>query len=118
MSILKFLDQSDSNPRGKLYWGRSVLDGAPTRALNGPPILKEDEIDSRMYKRRDVKTRIFDLADAKQLGEYNEIMDSIYNGWFEVIDHDKRFVESTESWKALLIYAEVAMEEVPQGFQT
>ncbi len=116
MSIVKFLNQKNGGDRGQLYWGRASIDGAPMRSsAQQLPLLKEEEFETRVQRVHDTKVKVFDLAIPEQLLEYQDTLDHMTNEWWIMLYHERQFVAGTNNWKALLIWSEPHMEEVPQG---
>ena len=79
-SLVKFASRVDGNGRGKLYWGRAGVDGAPFRG-NAVPALTEEEYDDRVTRVADPHNGTFRTWIEEENRKYLEVIDAILNGW-------------------------------------
>jgi hypothetical protein len=112
MSLLKYVNNSSSNGngRGSVYWGRADLDGIPFRGM-APPLLREEEFEDRLVRVQDFKNSTFYTGDPAQNKIYTEIMDSVSNGWFQLIHIDRWRKEGDNSPYIYLEWTEPFLED-------
>jgi|TARA_R110000824_G_scaffold169171_4_gene346234 hypothetical protein len=87
-NLIKFINRTDGNGRGNLYWGRADKDGLPFRGQEAP-LLREEEFDQRLVRVADPKNGTFYTGDAEQNKKYLEVMDGAANGWFHIVFVDR-----------------------------
>ena len=112
-SLVRFMDNVNGGSRGRLYWGRADIDGAPFRG-NAPPTGTEEELESRLARVHDSKNRIFDTSDPDENAAYLDVMDKIVNGWAQCLhrhhDHIRERIRGADGVRRtrmkVLIYIE------------
>lgn len=93
-SLVKFASRIDGGDRGKLYWGRADIDGAPFRGQQ-PPLLSQEEFEARVTKVADVKNGTFRTWVEEDNKGYLDVLDKIANSWAECVFVERwRDVES------------------------
>ena len=97
-SLIKFIDKTDGNGRGQLYWGRASVDGLPFRGPEAP-LLREEEFDDRLVR------------VAEQNKTYLEVMDSAANGWFHIMFIDRWREEDDKHHYVYLEWLEYFLED-------
>ena len=117
-NLIKFVNKTDGNGRGNLFWGRADIDGLPFRGKEAP-LLRTEEFEDRLVRVEDPKNATFYTGDEEQNIKYLEVMDGVANGWFHLVfverwreDGDKRhhvymewleyFLEDGQPTKAIL----------------
>lgn len=81
-SLVKFMSHHNGGGRGRLYWNRADVDGAPFRGNGNLPMMyTEEELETRLTPVYDSHVRIFDLSDPDQTAAYREVLDKLANGW-------------------------------------
>ena len=117
-NLIKFVNKTDGNGRGNLFWGRADIDGLPFRGKEAP-LLRTEEFEDRLVRVADPKNATFYTGDEEQNIKYLEVMDGVANGWFHLVfverwreDGDKRhhvymewleyFLEAGPPTKAIL----------------
>jgi hypothetical protein len=103
------MNERESNGQ-KLFWHRASIDGAPFRAPENAPLLREEEFEQKVKRVGDSFVRVFDMADAQQQKDYQEILDRIVNGRGQVIHVDRQFDEKKGTWVVYIEWAEYFME--------
>jgi hypothetical protein len=118
MSLVKYFDQhgEDSGGRGKLSFNRADLDGAPFRGRNHP-LLKDDEYEDMAERVYDAGVEIFDMSDDEDKAKYQEIIDRIRNGWYELIYRRIDFIEEERRYVAYIEWASKHMELPPAAYR-
>lgn len=86
-SLVKFLNRQGGNGRGKLYWGRSDVDGLPYRGFNAPN-LTEEEYEDRVVRVADPHNGTFHTWIPEENAAFLEVMDKNLNGWAGVLFQD------------------------------
>jgi hypothetical protein len=87
-SLVKFSSRK-GNGQQRLFWDRAGIDGLPFRGAN-PPMMTEEEFESRAVRVADVRNEFFDMTDDAQRKAYLDVLECCMNGWFRVI-HLERF---------------------------
>jgi len=99
-SLLKYL-QERVNGRQPLNFSYADVLGLPLRGDYGP--VSTDDVLNHGEVVKDFHAKIFNIANDAEREEYCKIVDKAVNGWFTILDHDKKWVESGEEAK-LLVY--------------
>jgi hypothetical protein len=91
-SLVKFSNRTTSAGRN-LWWNRAEIDGLPFR---GPfaPIMPEEEYEARVVRVADARNAFFDVTDAQENKLYLDVLECVFNGWFQMI-HLERFWRQT-----------------------
>lgn len=117
-NLIKFINKTEGNGRGDLFWGRADIDGLPFRGKEAP-LLRSEEFEERLVRVADPKNATFYTGDTAQNKKYLEILDGAANGWFHLAfierwreDEDKNhyvyvewleyFLEDGQPTKAIL----------------
>jgi hypothetical protein len=105
MSFLKYQDDESvrkGNGRGPLQFGRAHVDGMPFR---GPmPLLKEDEYRELTETVQDFGAKVFNVQDPQDYREMKEIFDRAANGWYNILDLDKKWSEDKDGNPTVLVF--------------
>lgn len=107
-SLIKYASRS-KNGEGGLYWSKATDDGAPFRGAR-PPLLTQDEYETKVEKVSDAQVDIFDLSDEAQKQRYKEILDATLTGWYRIIFRDHQYDATRGTWRVLVEWAENYME--------
>ena len=90
-SLVKYAQTQKKTADGRqLFWGRAEQDGLPFRGIQ-PPVMPDEEYESRAVRVADVKNGIFDVTIPEQNAEYVKVLDACINGWYKCL-HVERFV--------------------------
>ena len=100
MSLLKYHSEHANN--GSISFNRAHLDGVPWRGPSYP--LKEEEYYEYTNEVLDVDIGIFNIRDEAERLQMKTIMDKAANGWFRLIDYDKKWVEKDNGEQTILVY--------------
>jgi len=92
------------------------VDGVPYRNSSGvPPHIKSKD---PFYKKPqvvpDARVRVFDLSDEKQLGDYEQVMQSIARGSAILSREEMMYDDGSKNWRVLLRWVEQYLED-PRG---
>jgi hypothetical protein len=115
-SLVKFLSNTDGNGRGKLFWGRADVDGAPYRGFNAPHYTDE-EFEDKTVRVADPHNGIFHTWIPEENKAYLEVNDKILNGWamrlYEDIWREKVKINGTiRQWPVhYIVWAEYYLED-------
>jgi len=109
-NLIKFINRTDGNGRGNLYWGRADVDGLPFRGPEAP-LLREEEFDDRLVRVADPKNGTFYTGDEEQNKKYLEVMDGAANGWFHVMFVDRWREEDDKYHHVYLEWLEYFLED-------
>ena len=111
MSFLKFLDQTNGNGRGNIYYHRATQDGAPFRGPTAP-LMRDAEFDELTEKVHDCYSGTFDTSDPQmqQHGRrYHEILEGAAIGWFRPLcERQYTWGEKTDEPPKMYVYIEWA----------
>jgi hypothetical protein len=83
-NLIKFVNKTEGNGRGNIFWGRADIDGLPFRG-NEAPLLRDEEFEDRLVRVADPKNATFYTGDKEQNKKYLETMDGVANGWFHLV---------------------------------
>ena len=92
-------------------------DGVPFRVHPGqacPSLRNADPAHKQPSMVRDAQVRIFDLSDATQLQEYQQVWDAIAKGLAVYSAEERQFCEDTQNWRVFLRWANLFYER-PKG---
>lgn len=107
-SLVKYAQTQKKTADGRqLFWGRAEQDGLPFRGIQ-PPVMPDEEYESRAVRVADVKNGIFDVTIPEQNAEYVRVLDACMNGWYKCL-HVERFVNKEP--KHYIEWAEFYMED-------
>lgn len=104
MSLSKYL-HNGGNGRGQLFWQRAGVDGAPFRGHHAP-LLRDEEFEELTETVVDGRVKIFDLSDANDRAEYEDVLDKACNGWYRILLRVPQWVEAKLTW---FVYCEWAV---------
>ena len=68
-NLIKFVNKTDGNGRGNLFWGRADIDGLPFRGKEAP-LLRTEEFEDRLVRVADPKNATFYTGDEEQNIKY------------------------------------------------
>lgn len=95
------------NGRGPVSFSRAHVDGMPFRGPSLP--LKEDEYRQYTEVVRDFDAKVFDIRDPEQHREFREIFDRATNGWYDILDVDKRWGETANGEPTVFVFVMYAV---------
>ena len=99
MSLLKYHDELHN---GNVSLNRAHLDRVPWRGPTYP--LKEEEYYEYTGEVLDFDVGIFDIRNADERVQLKAVMDRAANGWFRIIDYDKKWVTKESGEQTMLVY--------------
>lgn len=105
MSFLKYSENQDiktGNGRGSLSFSRANVDGMPFRGQSLP--LREEEYNDFTEVVNDFDCGLFDIRDPKQYANLRDVFDKAVNGWYNIVDYDKRWSKDKDGQDTILIY--------------
>jgi hypothetical protein len=107
-SVEPAVKEASSSPAVKLgdryVWPRG-LNGLPLRTVNDSvPLIKSEELDYVLREAAEGHVDIFDLNDPEQFDKYRNLIRLCAIGWAETSFIERRWVESTGSWKVYIEY--------------
>jgi hypothetical protein len=105
-SLVKFVDTTSRNGQ-KIWWHRSNIDGLPFRGPQ-PPIMPDEEYESRAVRVADVRNGFFDTTSVEQNKQFCEVMECCFNGWFQMVYIERFWNGSTQHY---VEWAEYYMED-------
>jgi hypothetical protein len=116
-SLLKYRNKKSTDKGGeKLWWNRASVDGLPFRGPT-PPIMTEDEYESRVIRVATTHNGFFDVREVDGNSKYLEVLECCYNGWFQLV-HLERFWVDPDGRKTTLHYVEWAEYYLEDGNRT
>lgn len=105
--LIKYFNRSNAADGRKLFWGRAGDDGAPYRG-DVPPLMPEEEYESRAVRVNDFKKGFFDVHDPVEGKGYDEVMECCANGWFKLV-YIERFWQNSS--KHYVEWLEIFLED-------
>lgn len=108
MSTNKYFGEAGGAQHGnhKLQWP-GTPDGFPVLSQPGTRAdLKQAELDNIDY-RLDFKSRMFELWDAKQKEEFDDINDKILNNWYSQIHRADHWDEENKHYRVWLEWCQI-----------
>ena len=105
MSFLKYEENQklrQGNGRGSVSWNRAHIDGVPWRGPSYP--LREEEYTDFTEEVQDFDVGVFDVRNDGEYKLFREIMDRASNGWYRIIDYDKKWVTNDQGHSTVLVY--------------
>jgi hypothetical protein len=96
-SLVKFAQRKQSSDGQRIFWNRAGIDGLPFRGP-APPIMPEEEFESRVVRVADAQNNFFDVTDPVQNQKYLEVVDAICNGWFKLVHIERFWRETTKHY--------------------
>lgn len=115
-SLLKYL-QMRKNGKAPLNFAYADVVGLPIRGEYGP--VSTDDVLNHGEVVKDFKAKVFNLMNEEERKEYCSVVDKAINGWFTILEHDRKWVESEGEVK-LLVYLSWAERyvELPKSVST
>jgi hypothetical protein len=119
-----FLKQQHSNghdARGRLYWKRAAMDGAPFRGPS-PPMLKEEEFEELAERVWDSKFGMFNTNQPDQLvmgRTLQWVIDASLSGWVQILHRSHQWGEDEQTGQPVMFqYVEWAepYQELPSRY--
>lgn len=107
MSIKKYHNER-GGPRHdnqNLFWP-GTLDGFPAIGPSSVGDLKKEEFES-LELRYDFKSKMFELWDAVQKAEFDDINDRIVNGWYYLQRRSDHWDEENKHYRVWLEWCQV-----------
>lgn len=101
-SLVKFVNRTNGNGRGRLFWGRVGEDGYPFRGPT-PPSMTDEEFEDRLTKIGDPQNAMFNTGNPTENAKYLEVLDKIVNGWAQMLVREHHYDSDK---KAMLVYIE------------
>ena len=117
-SLVRFSNRVQHSNGKKLYWDR-VRGGAdpfPYRGQNAP-MMTEDEYEAKVVRVADVRNSFFDVTDKDNNLLYLEVLECCFNGWFQMIHHERFWVDQSGR-RTTLHYVEWAEWYLEDGSRT
>lgn len=108
MSTRKYFQEVAGLQHGehKLYWP-GTPEGFPVIAPPGAaPNLKQEEMENVDF-RLDFKSKMFELWDAAQKAEFEDINDKIVNGWYMMQKRSDHWDEENKHFRVWLEWCQV-----------
>jgi hypothetical protein len=105
MSFLKYEEDAklrEGNGRGNVSWNRAHVDGVPWRGPSYP--LREEEYTDFTEEVQDFDVGVFDIRNVEEYAAFREIMDRAANGWYRILDYDKKWVKNQAGNHTILVY--------------
>lgn len=87
--------------------------------FRGPaaPMIKETEYEDRVERVYDAKVRKLDISDPEQRQELEDILDCVFNGWYQLHKMTEQYVPEKGTWLVMIIYAMPFNELPPSSTQ-
>ena len=108
MSTRKYFKETSGDQHGayRLQWP-GTPEGFPVLAGNGPPPnLKQDEFENIDFQ-LDFKSKMFELWDAAQKAEFDDINDKIVNGWYMLQKRSDHWDDERKHFRVWLEWCQV-----------
>ena len=107
MSLRKYHGERTGNQHNNelLNWP-GTLDGFPVVGGASRSDLKQEELEN-IDLRYDFKSRMFELWDAAQKTEFDDINDKIVNGWYRLLKRSDNWDAETNHFRVWLEWAQV-----------
>lgn len=109
-NLIKFVNRTDGNGRGNLFWGRADIDGLPFRGKEAP-LLRTDEFEDRLVRVADPKNATFYTGEEEQNLKYLEVMDGVANGWFHLVFIERWREDGDKSHHVYMEWLEYFLED-------
>lgn len=113
MSLLKYVEESGGDSRGRLFWGRAGIDKAPFRGQQ-PPMLRDEEFRRLAERVYDADVRVFHLWLEDDRKAYQDVLDKIINNYYRPIRREYLPVPEQKSFAVLLEWGVPRMEIDPR----
>ncbi len=118
MSFLKYQEDASvrqGNGRGNLSFSRAHIDGMPWRGPSFP--MKEEEFEDYSEQVNDFDVGLFDIRKQDEYLQLREIFDRVANGWYQILDYDKQWVENKDGSRTVVVYVMYAVphKELAKG---
>lgn len=107
MSLRKYHGEIGGPQHGQaqLNWP-GTLDGFPVLSAGNQANLKQEELEN-IDLRYDFKSHMFELWDAQQKAEFDDINDKIVNGWYRLLKRSDNWDEERKHFRVWLEWAQV-----------
>lgn len=107
MSTRKYFDEVSGSQHGqhRLQWP-GTPDGFPVLTGSGTANLKQEELDNIDY-RLDFKSKMFELWDAAQKAEFDDIQDKILNNWYGLQHRTDHWDEEQKHYRVWLEWCQI-----------
>lgn len=89
----------------RLQWP-GTMEGFPVLGGTSRPNLKQDEVEN-LDIRLDFKSKMFELWDATQKSEFDDINDKIVNGWYMLQRRNDHWDEEHKHFRVWLEWCQV-----------
>jgi hypothetical protein len=107
VSIKKYFNERGGAAHGndRLHWP-GTMDGFPVRGDALPPDLKKEELEN-LDIRLDFKSKMFELWEADQKAEFDDVNDKIINGWYLQQRRNDNWDDEHKHFRVWLEWAQV-----------
>ena len=107
MSLRKYHGELGGQQHGqdRLNWP-GTLEGFPVVGSGNQTNLKQDELEN-IDLRYDFKSHMFELWDAQQKAEFDDINDKIVNGWYRLLKRSENWDDEKKHFRVWLEWAQV-----------
>ena len=109
-NLIKFVNKTDGNGRGNLFWGRADIDGLPFRGKEAP-LLRTEEVEDRLVRVADPKNATLYTGDEEHNSKYLEVMDVVSNGWFHLVFIERWREDGDKSHHVYMEWLEYFLED-------